>query len=895
MEETLQEEVQVAKPRRPWWRKIIRAFFWMTGIVVFLFSVLIVLTFVFEDDIKKYVTEELNTHLNTRIIVAPEDINLTFIKDFPNASVEFQNVTALDANAEPEDSTSALHDRDTLFSAGEVSFSFSILDIFRENYTIRNISLEDGMVDVRVDAKGNDNYHFLKADTVATTSDSSEVAFALEEITFTNVDLGYSDAPSESVYKLHVNDLVFAGDFASGEFDLSTEADFLIQELKQKDISLFKGNSGHLNLGMNINTHTGAYAITTGELQIAEFMLALSGSVEDKQNNYLVDLLVKGQDVDIASAISLLPDSARAGIADFESTGEFYFEATVKGLSGDTLTPDVEASFGIRSGATLTRKNSGVTLSDISLTGIYSNASGSTRLEISEFNARTAKSKLEGTFAMKGKNPEYAATLNGSIDLAELEEIFEFDTVNAMSGKMDIHIDASGAPVDGHSVTAADFRKFKTTGELKLTDAVFGIKNSSLNGDSLNGQLAFDGNNVSIKQFSGNYSGSDFVISGSIKNLLGFVFTDEEMLSIDGEVTSRNLDLNTLLGGQESNATDTSYQLILPKRLKLKLGANIRHAEFRRFTADALTGNVEMRNQALYVNNLSFRTMDGTITGSGSIDATDSDSLLISCVTKISDVSITKLFYQFENFGQAEGMETIGDKNVSGILNSDVTFASMWDNRLNVNEKTIYTLADVSIEQGELKDFEPLMALSGFINVEDLKDIKFKSLQNQIEIRNRVVSMPKMEIKSSAVDLTMSGTHDFDNMIDYHFVVSLDELRARKAKTSKKENNEFGEEVEEDGTRRYKLYVAMKGPVDDPEISYLDRKGFIEQKKEEIRQEKQNLKEILHKEFGWFKKDSTLNSNKEPEPDDKKKKDDKGTLNFKKGKDEEDAPEGDDF
>lgn len=88
----------------------------------------------------------------------------------------------------------------------------------------------------------------------------------------------------------------------------------------------------------------------------------------------------------------------------------------------------------------------------------------------------------------------------------------------------------------------------------------------------------------------------------------------------------------------------------------------------------------------------------------------------------------------------------------------------------------------------------------------------------------------------------------------------------------------------------------MKGPVDDPKISYLDRKGFIEQKKEEFRQEKQNLKEILHKEFGWFKKDSTLNSDGEKDPkDDKKKKDDKGTLNFKKGKDEEDAPEGDDF
>ena len=300
-----------------------------------------------------------------------------------------------------------------------------------------------------------------------------------------------------------------------------------------------------------------------------------------------------------------------------------------------------------------------------------------------------------------------------------------------------------------------------------------------------------------------------------------------------------------------------------------------------------------MRAKKLYASELGFRTMDGRITGSGMIDGTQKDSLLITCSAQISEVNITKLFYTFENFGQKEGDETIGDKNVSGILNSDVTFASTWDKKLNVNEKKIYTFADVQIEKGELKEFKPLESLSRFINIEELKDIKFSELHNTIEIKNRVVNMPKMEIKSSAVDLVVSGTHDFDNMIDYHFIVSLDEIRARKAKTSKKENNEFGE-VETDGNKRYKLYVSMKGPIDDPEVKYMDAKGFIEQKREELKQEKQNLKQILRNEFGWFKKDTTLKDEEDPDPQDPTKKD-KNTINFKKGKDEEDAPEGDDF
>ncbi len=881
--------VGISNPK-PWWKKLLRFTLWTSGLVAFLAIALVGLAFVFEDEIKGYVTDELNTHLNTTIIVQPKDINLTFIKDFPLASVEFKNVTALDAVS----TTSSATSRDTLFSAGEVAFSFSILDIFRENYTIRNISIEDGQVDVRIDERGNDNYHFLKSDSSATTIDSGEVAFALEEIRFNNVDLGYTDQPSQSVYKLHVNDLLFAGDFASGEFDLETEADFRIDELKQKDLSLFKGNNGHLNLGMNINTKSKVYAITTGDLQIAEFKLALSGSVEDKQNNYLLNILVKGQEVDINSALSLAPDSMQAELSDFESTGQFYFEATVKGLSGDTLIPDVEAKFGIRDGATLSRKNSKVKLQNISLKGIYTNAIKDTRLEISSFNATTVKSKLSGSFLMRGNTrPDYSVNLNGKIDLAELQEILQPDTIQSMNGLMEVHFEGSGKPSTGSSLTVADFRKFKTSGDVKLTNANFEIKNSNFNPDSLNGQLSFDGNNVAIKQFSGRAAGSDFVISGAIRNLLGYMFIDKEVLSIEADVNSKSLDLNTLLG--EDNTTesnDTAYALELPKRLRLSLTASIRHISFRRFEADAFTGTIDLRNKVLYARDLGFRTMDGRITGNASIDGTQQDSLLITCTAQISQVNITKLFYVFENFGQKEGDETIGDKNVSGILNSDVTFASTWDTKLNVNEKKIYTYADVNIEQGSLKEFKPLESLSRFINIEELKNIKFSELHNTIEIKNRIVNMPKMEIKSSAVDLVMSGTHDFDNMIDYHFIVSLDEIRARKAKTSKKENNEFGE-VENEGNKRYKLYVSMKGPIDDPEIKYMDAKGFIQQKKEELKQEKQNLKQILRDEFGWFKKDTALKD--EEEESDPKKKKDKNNINFKKGDDEEDAPEGEDF
>ena len=134
--------------------------------------------------------------------------------------------------------------------------------------------------------------------------------------------------------------------------------------------------------------------------------------------------------------------------------------------------------------------------------------------------------------------------------------------------------------------------------------------------------------------------------------------------------------------------------------------------------------------------------------------------------------------------------------------------------------------------------------------------------------------MPKMEINSNAINITMSGTHDFDNNVDYHFIVDLDEIRAKKAKAAKPQNTEFGIE-EDDGGHRTRLYISMKGYIDNAEIKY-DTKGAIQGIKDDLHQEKQNLKSILSDEFGWFKKDSLNPKDKNKKED--RKKDDGGKF-----------------
>ncbi|HET6993055.1 MAG TPA: AsmA-like C-terminal region-containing protein, partial [Bacteroidia bacterium] len=371
------------------------------------------------------------------------------------------------------------------------------------------------------------------------------------------------------------------------------------------------------------------------------------------------------------------------------------------------------------------------------------------------------------------------------------------------------------------------------------------------------------------------------------------------VLNISGDLSSGNINLDSLLAAKPTArkiSPDSIYHLVLPERLKLNLNTAIRHVEFGKFEATDIAGTILLNNQRMTADPISFHSMDGSFSGSGMIDGTRGDSLLITCNADIKDVNIYKLFYELNNFGM--GKDTaITYNNVRGVLTSNINFASLWGNDLNVNEKKIYTDADITIANGELINFKPLEVLSRFIKLDELKDIKFKSLHNNIEIKNRVINLPKMEINSSALNLTMSGTHNFDDTVDYHFIVDMDELLAKKWVSRKPQETEYGVE-EDDGGHRTRIFLNMKGYLDDDNITHYDRKGAVQALKEDLHAEKQNLKSILHDEFGWFKGDK---DKKDDKKDQKKENSGKFILQQddspkdKKKKSDDDLDSGDDY
>jgi len=441
--------------------------------------------------------------------------------------------------------------------------------------------------------------------------------------------------------------------------------------------------------------------------------------------------------------------------------------------------------------------------------------------------------------------------VKADMNLENLQKFMKLDTIESVNGSLMVDVLFSG---EGRNVSSGNYENITTSGDLKIRNVNFKLKNYTLGFNGFNGEFKFDNNDLAVNTFSGNVASSDFELKGFFRNIIGFLIKENQNITVDATLTSKNIDLNELLANKEADApSGNKYKLKFSDLVDVNLNSEIEHLVFRKFDASNIKGLIKLKDKKMVVDPIVLSTMNGKITTTGLIDGSDSTRILITCFSDIDRVNITKMFEQFENFGQT----AVTYKNLKGVATAKIQFASVLDSELKMDLDKLYAGVDMTIENGELNNVEAMKSLSRFIELKDLENIRFSTLKNQIEVRSQVISIPRMEVKSNAISIVASGTHTFNNMINYKFKLSLNELLSKKAKQAKKENDEFGE-VADDGLGRTNIFLSMTGTIDNPVIKY-DSKSAIQNVKQDLKVEKQTLKVILKEEFGLFKKDSSSN------------------------------------
>lgn len=804
-------------------KKIFRLLIWALGL--FLLSVIAFAAILYSnrDRIQSVVLTEANKLLDVPVDVADIDVSL---RKFPYASLKFTNVYCRGAQAS---------DQDTLLFAKEMYFEFDLWNAISDDLSIRQISLRDGTIHIFRPANGKPNYEIWKKDT---SSNSSSV-FTLEQVSFKNFKALQTEGSVNLITRGHISSLKLRGTFTPKDFNITNEGEIKVHSLSYNDSNYIRQLNirPYFTLSGNLDSSARSITITDGILKLDHENISFSTSIIGEKTTVKASLknAKLGEIQTLAKEQSWYshPSISFTGIGNIDFTGIF----------DENESPHLNVAFTTKDAHLKGIQKSSI--SKVNSHGVYTLKNNRDHLRISAFSAEGKTGKISGTLDINDlTQPGIVLNLKSDLDISEWLIFVPIDTIAEASGKaiVDLHFENKFKSLT--NIKPEELKRAKASGQLGLENISFAFKGAEKKIENLNGNLAFAGNDLRVNSFSFQTGKSDIFLEGTFANVLNFIYFKDQRLRIDTRVRSKELNMEDfLLGAGKSKNQDNEYDVSFVKNLDLDLDLKVDKFHFENFDATEIQGQLFVKGGVIKGRDISLNANDGSYYGQFTIDTRDAQMYTLAASLNGKSIDIHKLFESFKNFGQT----VIASDNIYGKANLNVQYLSNMAPSLEIDISTIEMTSNLEIQNGNLKNFDPLLALSDFASISELRDVHFAKLENNISIRNSQILIPKMNINSSVLDMGIEGSHGFDNTIDYSIRLKLSDVlfNSRKKKSKQSEFDSHLTVVEGDDDPN--IYIKMTGSVDDPSIT-LDRKNISKSINQDLKNQKQELKEIFKKE-----------------------------------------------
>lgn len=778
------------------------------------------------EKIKQVVITSLNKHLATEVTFSSMDI--TLIRSFPNASIMLNNVVM----SPPRE----LYAAPGLVTADRIMLKFNVFNLLSGRYNIRSVSASHATITIYEEANDLNNYNVWKKTKRST---DKTVTFNIEKLTLSSSKIFYINAESNNRLLFDVNSLTLAGAFDDTTYNLKLKSNGLSEQIEFASKELVRPAAYNLEGTIDINTSSQTVKFATSRLEYSGIDISTSGLVKygfpEILNINLTSL--KGQ---ISDLRSIIPDHYSAEINTYNPSGMLALKGNFKGNSFEPTEWAILLNYSIDKGKAQIKKEVKA-LEGIHVEGNYNyyGKKNSEIVTIREFSGVIKSAKLSGSGQIRNfSNPavNFQLKINGKIE--EFADLIKSSEFSDFRGNLTADIRYNGVYGSNSRIDRL------ITGQAIFTGAGFRYKSQHIS--DLNGATEFRENKIFFNGLTCRIGGSDINANGYISNLTNYLFESNQPVFASLNLQSDQIMLDDLLKLVKETESTASSQSIFPPLISFDAVLSVNSLTYKKLTTQYITGNFSLKDNVLRGKDIMIKALDGNITASGVINGRYGNRAQIITTSKFKDVDITKMFYQFNEFGQ----QSLMSKNVKGKADALVQFSTSLRNDYTINPESVEAIADIVIRNGELNDYEPLQALSRFLDADELSNVRFATLSNRIEIIDKKIYIPKMEIKSSAMDLIGYGTHTFDNQIDYHVNMLLSDV----LKAKRKSKTDLTKYVEDDGYGKPRLFLKMTGPIDDPLVQY-DTKAVRNKIAGDIEKEKQVFKDVMRKEFG--RKDET--------------------------------------
>lgn len=801
--------------------------------------------FLFKDKIINQFIREANKQLSTPVSVGKMDVSVW--KNFPKLSIVMTDVSIEDSHP----------GKYPLLTARELAFEMNLIDAWNGKYVVEGLQITDSETNLKVNLKGENNYTITKS-----TSGASEgsVSFALHNVRLTNTVVHYNDQEKNQQHTYTSKRLNASIETNNDVYDIEADGDLTTTKLSIEGKSYLAGKTFEIESDLVYDDVKKVLTINPSLLVLHKASFNVSGTYSWKTKNE-IDIRVDGKDTDIQTLVSFLPESTAGRLAQYRSDGDVYFNGRLQGVIGKNENPSLSIEFGCTK-ATVYHPTYKSRIEDARLEGSFKSKdvmnTAIARLSLKNISGKLNGEPFSGNLTIQDfTSPDVVCDFKGRVDAASLLGFYPSEHVRSASGSLLANVSFNGK-IDLLKKKATA-QKVSTQGMIDLQSIAFNFGKDNIRIDDLNGNLQFSNNDLALSNVSGRLGNSDFTLNGFFKNIITFLLFENQPIGIETDLKSRFLDVDQLFAigfGNSPEGAVQEYAFSISKNINLNFNCDVQSLRYKRFHASNLKGDLLVKNEMAVSRNIAFHSMGGNMTFSGIVDSHNKKAIDVVSTFHLNGIHIDSIFYVFENFKQ----DFIQDKHLKGQTTADVNLEMTLNPNLRLFQETLTGNITASIKNGELNNFEPMKKLNRFLNDEGLSHLRFSELKNDIHIENKTVYIPQMEVRTNVTSLRLSGTHTFDQRIDYHVVAPL--INNKNVNYQEAKNA-----LEQDGEGQTKVFFKITGTTDNYRVSY-DTDAVKKKIAADLKNEVKELKEAFRNKGTKQKKELELESDEYFEWDD---------------------------
>ncbi len=754
----------------------------LLGILVLLYLVVYIYVVANKKEIIERVRHEISEELTGDVKIG--NVDISYFRTFPRVSVLLENVSITD--------TMFARHNHPFFKAEKLFAQINVIRLIQKKDPLSGIRVDNGQLYVYTDTSGYTNSYLLTgkkkiADPAIPKKDKNIIT----DITLRNVRLIMDNKQKAKLYDFDVNRLDCDIKSTDSTVYIKTKNNVLIHNLA---FNLNKGSFGKETLVEgNIDLQ---YSKSREQLSFKNLKIDLKGHPFVFTGIFNLGVVkdfsikISTEEVGYDFARSLLTEKIAHNLAKFKATEPVDAVAEISGpLTGGE--PLVKVQWTVKRNNVQTPY---VDFTNASFTGSYTNelVPGLPRNDV---NSRVQFHKvkadwqgltihLDNVYIDNLIEPMVNCDVKTDFTLPALNNLLNSSSLKLNEGKGALDITYSGPLQENTN------KNTLINGKFTLQNARVLYQPRGLELKDCNGVINFKNSDVAVG-FNGNVGGNKIDMNGGAKNLLSLIKTNPGKISLDWNVHSPSLNLETFTAllkkrnkvavvvsnAQKGKLTKLASRIDnMLNQANVRLNVKADKLEYKKFNASNVVASITLLEDSYNLNRVSLQHGNGSMLITGYLRGANEYYQEAKVKVNMDNVDINKVLYAFNNFGQ----DAIKSDNIEGKLTSSIDVRMDIDRQLKKTPTNIQGFLDFSLKNGALINFEPIQKLQNFLfKNRDFKDIRFAELKDRLDVKDGDIKINRMEIQSTALSMYVEGVYSLKGNTDISIQVPLSNLKKR--------------------------------------------------------------------------------------------------------------------